>query len=248
MGIKKTAKAAIKKLFSLTGYEITPVHSRGLSYISAADTLKQAKAKNLTIPQYLETIWGLETTSKKIITAFELKKYLATGPFSILEIGAGTGVYTNETIKILGKTNIASYQVYETNIGWSDYLEETYHVNAVDADGYQLHSTKNHTMDFIHAHGVFVYTSFITTMSYLNEICRTARINSIVAFDAFDESCFTSDTIKTSIEAKQTYFSIVPEKFIMDTFHDNGFELVRTFVTDWGTVHPKYFVFKRTRI
>jgi ubiquinone/menaquinone biosynthesis C-methylase UbiE len=248
MGLKKSIRSALKKIVNLTGYEIKPINARGLGYISAEQTLKKASEKNLSLLQYLENIWGIETESKKVMAAFELNKYLTTPPFSILEIGAGTGVNTDQAIKILGRANITCHQIYETDLGWSDYLGKTYPVEIVRANGFQLNSTKDNSMDFIHAHGVFVYTSFIITMSYLKEIRRTARLNSIVAFDAFDETCFSTEIIENWIRTEQTYPGIVPEKFIIDTLQNGGFELLKTFYTYSENGRSRYFIFKRNSL
>lgn len=245
MDISRTIKEGIKKLVNLTGYDLQPLQPKGLAYISVADTQKAAKEKNQTILQYLETIWGLETAAKKIIAQVETSKHLTTSPLSIVEIGAGTGAYTAQVFNALGKENIARYQIYETSKDWSAHLAQTYPVETPEASGYQLESTTELSADLIHAHGVFVYTSFITTSSYFNEIFRIAKINGIVAFDVFDESCFTKDTINAMINAKQTYFNIVPEAYIMETFAQNGFELVHHFPAEWGTGQSRYFVFSR---
>jgi ubiquinone/menaquinone biosynthesis C-methylase UbiE len=243
MGLTSSIKDLLKKLIASTGYEINAIGSRGLGYISAESVLTKAIEKNLTVNQYLEELWGLDTHAAGIIKNFELEKYLGKEPLNIVEIGAGTGVYIDKLIKTLGRENIGLYQVYETAADWVKYLEETYPVQLPESNGYQLKSTDPGSVDLVHAHGVFVYTSFITSMSYLKEMIRVVTKGGIVAFDVFDQSSYTDEIIDKWISSGHTYPNIVPEESIIELFSQNGFRLLKTFHSAFEPGRSKYFVF-----
>jgi ubiquinone/menaquinone biosynthesis C-methylase UbiE len=243
MGFTSPIKNLLKKLIASTGYEITAIGSRGLGYISAKDVLAKAKEKNLTLNQYLEELWGLDTHAGGVIHNLELEKYLGNRLLNVVEIGAGTGVYTDKLIETLGRRNIALYHVYETATDWARYVGENYPVQLQNSNGYQLTSTKSDSIDLVHAHGVFVYTSFITSMSYLKEMIRVTKTGGIVAFDVFDQSSYTNEIIDKWINSGHTYPNIVPEESIVDLFFENGFKLLKTFHSPFEPGRSKYFVF-----
>ncbi len=104
-------------------------------------------------------------------------------------------------------------------------------------------STDSGSVDLVHAHGVFVYTSFITSMSYLKEMIRVVKKGGIVAFDVFDQSSYTDEIIEKWISSGHTYPNIVPEESIVDLFRKNGFRSMKTFHSAFDPGRSKYFVF-----
>ncbi|HLO83264.1 MAG TPA: class I SAM-dependent methyltransferase [Chitinophagaceae bacterium] len=243
MSLTASIKNLLKKLIASAGYEINVIGSRGLGYISAESVVLKANEKHLTVNQYLEELWGLDTHAAGIIKNFELEKYLQNGPLNIVEIGAGTGVYVDKLIKTLGRGNIGVYQVYETAADWVKYLGETYPIQLPESNGYQLKSTNADSVDLVHAHGVFVYTSFITSMSYLKEMIRVVKKGGIIAFDVFDQSSYTDEIIEKWISTGHTYPNIIPEEIILDLFSKNGFRLLKTFHSAFEPGKSKYFVY-----
>ncbi len=247
MSLRSSAKILVKNILAKAGFEIRTINSKGLGYLSAENVIRKSEEQKITVNQYLENLWGLDSHAEKIISRLELNHHLKNTPFNILEIGAGTGIYADKVIKVLGKENIALHQIYETALDWVGYLKEHYAVDIVQANGYNLNGTENNSMDLVHAHGVFVYTSFITTMSYLKEICRVTKKDGLVLFDVFDETCFDDEIINNWISRSETYPCITPEAFIMETFSSYGFSLLNSFHENFSPGRARYFLFKNTQ-
>ena len=141
-------------------------------YISASETEAAARQAGLPVGDYVERLWGVEGGSKRVIDRIAATGILDHPGVSILEIGAGTGRYMEKVIARV--ESLTSYESYETNQGWAKYLAKTYpSITTRCADGLSLSETRDHSVDFVHAHGVFVYTPFLTTMRYLQAVSYT---------------------------------------------------------------------------
>ena len=121
---------------------------------------------------------------------------------SALEIGAGTGSYLE---KVLSIATPAKYEVYEPAKDWSDYLRSTYPIIAYDTDGTSLKYTKPSSVDFLHAHGVFVYLPFLVSYNYFIEIWRVTKPGAIVIFDIISENCLDEDTVLDWLSSENRY-------------------------------------------
>jgi hypothetical protein len=241
MDLLLSIKNILKKLIRRTGYELVPAKPKGLGYLSAASVLKEIREKNITLNRYLENLWGMDTSSHRVLSQIEI----IPGPSTIVEIGAGTGMFTGKFIDAIGQNNIKKYQVYETDKGWAGYLNQSFDINVENANGYSLPATETASCDIVHAHGVYVYTSFMTTVSYLREMLRVASTRSIIIFDVFDESCFDDDTISAWIESEDLYPNIIPESYLKDLFTKHNFEIRKTFYAPFGKGRSRYYVFHR---
>jgi phospholipid N-methyltransferase len=235
----------LQKLIKATGYELSRIGSKGLGYISLDDVLEKAESKNITVNQYLEEIWNLPTHADAIINGFELKKLMQQNSINVLEIGAGTGVYTDKLISVLGSENISTYQVYETSADWANYLRITYPVDVKQADGYQLNSTETNSIDLVHVHGVFVYTSFVTTISYIKEMIRVVRKGGIIAFDVLDHTSYSDAIISRWISEGQTFLNIIPEEHISSLLLTNGFIQIKLFQSSSSPGSSRYYVYRK---
>jgi SAM-dependent methyltransferase len=245
MRLPTTLRTLLKKAFATAGYELTRIGSKGLGYISADEVQKKAKSKNLSVNQYLEEIWNLETHASRIINSLELDKFLSNAPYNVLEIGAGTGVYTDKLITKLGLEHIQLYQIYETSQDWVNYLRTKYPVELPKANGYLLNSTESASINLAHAHGVFVYTSFVTTISYMREMIRVVKKGGIVAFDILNQNSCTDSVITSWINEEKTYFNIVHEEYISDLFLKNGFREVKKFQSEIEPGSSTYYIYLR---
>jgi SAM-dependent methyltransferase len=115
-----------------------------------------------------------------------LQQYIPKHLDTVLEIGAGTGMYLERVIDLCSPR---TYEVYETNIGWVKYLEAQYsqrtHLRCHNADGTTLRNTKAGSVDAVFAHGVFVYVPLLVSFGYLEEAVRVLTPGGILVFDCF---------------------------------------------------------------
>jgi hypothetical protein len=137
----------------------------GLDYISAAETVAAAQAAGLTVCEYVERLWGQQGRTAGILQRMYEQGAVTSDTQSIVEIGPGTGRYLEAALRLCRPTR---HQIYETNKGWSDWLAATYDVEACEADGRSLKSTKTASVDLVHAHGVFVYVPLSCVLSLLS--------------------------------------------------------------------------------
>ena len=162
-------------------------------YISAAATLKAATAEGLSVGDYVETVWLQPGRSQQIIDRIAKTGVFSTCRLTALEIGAGTGRYMEKVFSLC--KSIHCYESYETDPGWEKYLSNSYPITTRSTDGRSLSDTLDHSVDFVCAHGVFVYTSFLTTMSYLREIVRVCSPGAVLAADFITEDCMRSSDL-----------------------------------------------------
>ena len=112
--------AHANRILNRFGYKI---ENKGLGYLDPIKVVEEARSRNLTLCEYLErfNIGGVGRRRDAIISA--LQQYLPKQLDTVLEIGAGTGMYLEKVIDLyLPRT----YQVYETAIDWAAYLEAKY--------------------------------------------------------------------------------------------------------------------------
>lgn len=216
----------------------------GGGYISASETETAARRAGLTVGDYVERLWGVEGSSKRVIDRIAATGILDHPSVSILEIGAGTGRYME---KVIAKVeSMTSYESYETNQGWAKYLARMYPlITTRCADGLSLSETRDHSVDFVHAHGVFVYTSFLTTMRYLQEIGRVLKTGGLFAADFYTEESMTPDLLSRWLDSRHQYPAIVPLGYVTDFLGMTGFVKEDSFFNPHGLGRSHYLVFRK---
>jgi SAM-dependent methyltransferase len=215
---------------------LRPVAPSG-GYIPASDTVAAAKAAGLSVGDYVERLWGIEGQTTSIMNRLPI-----TAPKNIVEIGAGTGLYLEHTLK---RCHPDRYQVYEIDKGWSDWLAKTYPVEVCTADGRSLRATPSNSVDFIHAHGVFVYLPFLISYRYFKEILRVAAPEALVVFDFFSEASFARETVDKWIESGGLFPCFLSAAYVRQFFEDSGFRVTDSFSARCGVGFSEYLVFSR---
>ena len=142
-------------------------HVRG--YLDADKTIRDARQRGMTVPEYLERLWNQEGSVSAVIEGMRDSGVFSKPDGRICEIGPGAGMYLDRVREICPQ---ASYEIYEPSEGWRDWLVKTYGVTARTCDGCSLRDTASGEADLVQAHGVFVYVPFVTTCSYFAEIAR----------------------------------------------------------------------------
>jgi len=245
-GIVGSAKMAFnpvaRKFF---GFEIKRISSGG-GYISAQKTVKDANIAGLSVGDYVEKMWGIEGGSKYVIEKMNLANIFDKPNVKIVEIGAGTGRYMEKVIDLYAASNIARYESYETAMDWIEYLNRTYPmIISHQADGLSLRQTEDKSIDLVHAHGVFVYTPFITTIRYLFEIFRVIKCGGYAVFDCFVEDCFSEEYLNKWITSGHNFPCIIPEEYLVNLFKVAGLTMILSFHKPYDVAVSKYFIFER---
>ena len=164
------------------------------------------------------------------------------GTNSVVEIGPGTGRYTE---KLLAICKPKLHQLYETDAEWRTWLGKTYPVQVPIVDGKSLRQTPSKSKELIHAHGVFVYLPFLITYRYFSEICRIAASASYIVFDIISEECVTPELTRKWIAAEHYFATFLSVRFVVEFFEKHGFKLIDRFLTDYGVGKSEYLIFGR---
>ena len=229
------------------GYELVPLSIKSVShikgvYISAEETISTASKLGLSVCEYVESVWNQKGGTQFIVDSinayFDLKKVK-----NVLEIGAGTGRYLE---KILAIVHPDTYESYEVAEDWARWLAKTYHITSHNADGKTLNMTKDNSIDFLHAHGVFVFLPFLVTISYFQEIARVVKSGGYVVFDIYAEDCFDDDILKKWLSSKHSYPCFLSTDYTVGFFGSHGFELRGSFHNPkHGQGKSKYLIFQK---
>lgn len=237
-------KRVIKKILALFGIEIRKVSSTiwDGGYLNAKQVINQSEKQNLSVCEYVEKLLKTEGQSKSVIDYLSKFNLFQESNYSVVEIGAGSGCFTQKTLEFISQ-KIKAYEIYETNSDWARYLAQAYPVTLRVADGQSLTETPDQTIDFIHAHGVFVYTPFLITLRYLHEIVRVGSSRAIVMADFYTEDCMTEDTLNEWFSSKWLYPTIMPKGYLCDFFERHQFTLIDSFTRSNSVGFSRYFIF-----
>lgn len=247
--IKKILYEIISKTLSLFGYSLK---KSGLGYIDAKTTVKNAQKAGLSICDYREKELFEQTgqelrlgRTERIISRIDDVVNLETCSH-ICEIGTGTGMYLE---KILQLRYANRYENYETDIGWKNYLKNTYKddsgVLIYDADGKSLQQTASESCDLVHAHAVFVYLPLLLSLEYLHEAVRVCKNGGYIVFDAFIDDSFDYKSAKTWINGIHRFPVILPQKILSGFISENNLELIETFDEIYGSTVSNYLVLRK---
>lgn len=235
------------KALNKFGYNLEPT---GLDYFNPADILPKAMAAQQTLCEYLESnnIGGIGIRRDLIVETLH-GQGVFNNPHRVVEIGAGTGMYTEKTIEI-AKPNI--YDVFETNRKWVRYLKQAYQSHKPQlvlhaADGKTLRPLADASADLVLSHGVFVYIPVLDTVSYLDESLRVLKPCGMLVFDVFLNTDFDYDTAQKwlSDSYKYTFPVITAESLIEQFAQSNNLDLVHRFRTPYHGTTSTYFVFRK---
>jgi methyltransferase family protein len=205
------------------------------TYISASQTIAAAKAANLSVRDHVERLWGSQGRP-----TFIINRLPNSSARNIVEIGPGTGRYTEEALRRYRPTR---YQIYETAKDWAAWLAESYPVEVCEADGRSLSSTPSQSCDLIHAHGVFVCLPLLIAHRYLEEMVRVASPNACIAFDVISEKCISPEVMKDWVNADVYWPTLLLSDYLIRTL--SGFRLVDRFLMPYAHGVCEYFIFRR---
>ncbi|MCA9034581.1 MAG: class I SAM-dependent methyltransferase [Planctomycetaceae bacterium] len=210
-------RALFDRYLAARGLRLVPT---GLAYIDANKTVAEASSRGLSVCELLES---RESDIRKIGRRDRIIRQMKlanafSGVNNILEIGSGTGMYLDSAVK---ECSPSRYEVYETNPGWCGFLKN--HTKSLRAkvvihaaDGYSLKDTPSESIDLAHAHGVFVYTSVLTSVQYMHELGRVTRPGGIIVFDCYLDGSFRLEVADAWLATNWRFPVVFPEALLID--------------------------------
>jgi SAM-dependent methyltransferase len=222
------------------------------NYFDAGEVIAGAAKSNQTVAEYIETICHTPGLGSRVVD--NLKQFGALNPATrrIIEIGTGAGLYAAPILR--GRDDL-TYESYELDPEWADWLARNFKIVSRPAPGDRLGSSEFGSADLVHANGVFVYTPFLVTIKYFAEIFRVVRNGGYAVFDVFSEQCFDGERIRTWLNSGYVYPCILPQDYVKRLFIANGFEPAGEFFANvpneqlhpvaWNDLRTHYFVFRK---
>ena len=210
-------------------------------YIPARKTVAAARAAGLSVPAYIEKIHvqpgATALVAKEMLTIAGLSGKCE----SVCEVGAGSGRFAEEVIAALHPD---TYEIYETARDWLPYLRKLPNAVLRDTNGHSLASTRDASVDLVHAQKLFVYLPFYASAGYMAEMARVVRANGTVAFDAVTEDCLNETMVSTWIRSG-SIFNPIPREWILSFLADRGLTLAGSFFTPLPPGKAEVFVFHK---
>lgn len=240
--LRKTARKTLNAILGLSGFQLVRpgerVHIK--SFQPFRRTLKEARKAGLSVGDYIDLKFHVPGATQATIDHLVGFGILSPKIQSVCEIGPGTGRYLAKAQHLCAP---CSYEIYETDNEWSDWLARTYHVTAHDADGTSLHDTASGSMGLVHAHKVFVYLPFVVTCQYFDEMIRVARSGGWIVFDIVSENCMPDTTIGKWIASRVYYPCMMPREFVIQFFARRQCSLRGSFFAPMMPGQSEYLVF-----
>jgi hypothetical protein len=209
-------------------------------------TLEGARRAGLSVPDYVDIIYNAAGATQETIDRIAELSIFSTQIQSVAEIGPGSGRYLEKIMRLCSPSH---YEFYETARPWATYLCKTYtNTIARPTDGKTMSSTHTGSIDLVHAHKVFVATSFLTTCSYWHEMIRVLRHKGHVVFDIITESCMDETVMQRWLKSQWnqgTYPAIMPRDFTIGFFRERGIRLVGSFYVPMKPGKTETFVFQK---
>jgi SAM-dependent methyltransferase len=229
------------------GYNLVP---KGLGYFSVQDVVPKALAAGKSLCDYLEdeNIGGVGRRRDLIIDSLR-QRGVFHAKSTIIEIGAGTGIYLEKTIE---HAQPERAEVYETALDWVAYLREQHSNKGTklichNADGRTLKYSPDTSADLILAHAVFVYIPMLSSMRYLIDSARVLKPGGLLVFDVFNDLRFHLETVNTWLNDGNGYvFPVVmSDALIREYAAANRLRVVDTFDTPLHASHSTYYILQK---
>lgn len=211
-------------------------------FLSARRTVAAAKRAGLSVEDYIDS-YSAEpgATSTTVDTMLRLAD-LGDRAERVCEIGAGSGRYAARVIAALHPD---VYEVYETAQDWLPHLRGMPSVVTQPTDGHSLGHTATASVDLVHAHKIFVYIPFITTVGYLEEMARVVRPGGTLAFDIVNEKCMDEAATKKWVKDGATIYCLTPRTWTIDLLARSGLSLLGSELIPLSGASTELLVFRR---
>lgn len=245
--VKRVAGPRVERWLNARGYAL---RKTGLDYISAEQTVAAARAKGVSVAEHLDQ---LESEPRKKGRRDRIIAQLdAAGVFrearTVCEIGAGTGQFLE---KVVERASPRTYEVYETDAGWTRYLASEYggrlecRVVCHPADGRSLRFTASGACDLVHAHGVFVYLPLVQTFEYLEECVRVCAPGGYIVFDCYTDGIFPLAVVEAWRRSAHRFAVVLPEGLLAEFAAKHRLALVTTFRVPHAASEVNYVIWRK---
>jgi SAM-dependent methyltransferase len=231
----------LDRVLARRGYALTRI---GGGYIDAKTTIEAAKAAGISIHEYVYRNSSAHHKGRTDRIMERIARLFDRGSkISIAEIGTGTGMYLERACKLF---NCTTYHVFETDPGWRSYACEVLAKQTTcivhKCDGTTLKELKDGSIDLVHAHGVFVYTPSLVTLTYISESARVLKNGGKLCFDCYLDSSFGRSEIDKWIESEYRFPIITSSKVLFDHLARSNLKVLSTFCEVHGPDHVDYLV------
>jgi SAM-dependent methyltransferase len=212
--------------------------------LSDEHVIAEAQRRGMSPGALLEALFEKPGRAADIVNRMAAAGVFAAPLRTVVEIGAGSGIYIEELLK---HAAVERYEVYELEENRARYLAGAFSVIAQSTDGETLRATASRSVDLVHAHGVFVTLEFLTSCSYFREIVRVIAPGGHVVFDIIDEGCLDGAAIDSWLASRLRYPSMLSRGYVIDFFERHGLVLAGEFSMPL-LVHGRsnYLVFRNT--
>lgn len=246
--LRKAASKAARRFCKTCYFLVGP---EGKSFIDCYSTVTAAKRAGMSVCDYLE---GLELDARKkgrrdrIVERLHCLGILKDFT-RVCEIGPGTGRFMERILEI---AHPQVYDIFETDIGWRDYLKEKHHdtnycqVNAHDADGISLTSIPHNSCGLVHAHAVFVYLPLLHVVQYIKEMVRVSNLDGYIVFDFFPAESFDLATTEKWLNGSHHWPVVIPRIMLVELMNSMGCIKVASFSEIYGESQTEYLIFVKS--
>jgi Methyltransferase domain len=241
VGFKKAVRNKLNILLGPVGFQLLRPGERDhiKSYQPFKRTLEAARRAGLSVGDYIDSKFQVPGATQATID-----RLCEFGVFdkkiqSVCEIGPGSGRYLEKVQRLCAPQ---SYEIYEPEQEWSDWLERTYAVTAHESDGRCLGNTANNSVDLVHAHKVFVCLLFVVACQYFDEMIRVTRPGGQIVFDIVSESCMPDTMLEKWISSTIIYPCMLPRNFVTEYFTRKGCSLRSSFFAPMMPGQSEYLV------
>ena len=212
-------------------------------YIRANTTIRAANEQRLSICDYVEQLWDEKGVTEMVIDKMNQCGVLDHAQ-KICEIGPGTGIFLEKTLK---SCTTPEYVFYEVADDWSNYLEKTYPVKRRNADGQTLKDETDFSCDLVHAHGVFTTIHFLYSFNYMKEMIRVTKRSGYIVFDFFCEDSMSGKYLEQWLSTLHWLpGGILPSRTVKDLFYTSGCILIDEFDRKYGASFSRYYIFRKS--
>jgi len=212
-------------------------------FIRARPTLAAAKAANLSLTDYIDTVYAQPGTTAATVQAMLGLAQLAEPVQRVCEIGPGSGRYAERVITAI---HPKVYEMYETATDWIPHLRTLPAAVVQPCDGRTLASTRSASVDLVHAQKVFVYLDFATTVGYFREMVRVVRPGGVVAFDIVTERCLDEEILDMWVNVGHTLYHPLSRDWVVDYLGQRGLRLLGDYLATLSGGKTDLLVFRRT--
>jgi len=244
MNLARAFISALNRVTHPLGYEFRRIKGSGSLYIDAALTIRAAQDQGVSVCEYVEALWNQRGCTDRVIDEMNNAGSLSHCN-RVCEIGPGTGRYLERVNKWVTPK---IYDIYETANDWATWLAQTYAPPVVhrSADGHTLQQTPDSSCGLVHAHGVFVYLSYLHAFEYFKEIARVCAPGGFVVFDFFSDEDINMQVINNWLKTSERYPVILSRRMVIQYFKESGFSLIHEFDKEYGHGLSHYLILRQT--